>query len=73
MMSKAELARRIAARGVYCKVRITDVYRPELGCRVPEVTGMRCDQDYRYCAMTNSGGRRYLGTMDELVREYIDL
>lgn len=67
----AKLARAIEERGIYVKVEVRKVFRPEIGCYVVEVTGMRADQDWRYDAATNTGGRKFLGQFSELAREYL--
>jgi hypothetical protein len=55
-MRKQELIKKIEARGKYCKVRINGD---------GEISGMLVDENYRYNAHTNTGGRRYLGNFDD--------
>lgn len=60
-MSNTKLMQMIEDAGTYCKVKID---------RDGNVTGMRRDQDWRYDAKTNTGGRRLVGYKTELEREY---
>ena len=65
-MSKAGLVREIEEQGQYRKVRVERGSNPAQ----VEVTGMRADQDWRYDAKTNTGGRRLIGYMSDLIHEY---
>ena len=60
-MSKAEMIRRIEDKGIYCKVRI------DAGGMI---TGMLVNEDHRYDPFTNTGGRRFIGHMSEMIHEY---
>jgi len=64
-MKKLELINKIEDAGKYTKVRID---------KDNQVTGMLVDEDYRYNAHTNTGGRRYIGNAidPDLLRDYDD-
>jgi len=56
-MKNIEIIEAIEVKEVYCKVKID---------KEGEITGMRIDQDYRYDTATNTGGRRYIGNVNDI-------
>ena len=60
-MKKRELIEKIEESGKWVKVKIS---------KGGEVTGMLADEDYLYNMATNTGGRRFIGWVDDLTREY---
>lgn len=57
-MKKTQLIKKIEESGKYVKVKIA---------KNGEVTGVLATENYRYRATTNTGGRRYIGNITDLV------
>lgn len=56
----SRLTKEIEEEGIYCKVKVEG----------DDVTGMAVDEDWRYDASTNTGGRKFIGYKSELMAQY---
>jgi hypothetical protein len=60
-MNKKELIERLQSSGKWVKVRIDADGR---------ATGMLAEENYKYNARTNTGGRRFIGYVNELIVDF---